>query len=53
MRQLDTFLAILTIGAVGAIGYTLVTHPDGVKAMFDGIDKLLASSYNASLGKQQ
>jgi hypothetical protein len=45
------FLTILTIGAIGAIGYTLVTHPDGVNALFTGTDKLLTSSYQASLGK--
>jgi len=35
VRQFDTFLTILTIGAVGAIVYTLVTHSDGVRALFD------------------
>lgn len=50
MRQIDTFLTILTIGAAGAILFTLVTHPDGVRALFDGADRLLTSSYNASLG---
>lgn len=45
------FLTILTIGAIGAIGFTLVTHADGVKALFDGADALLKTSYAASLGK--
>jgi hypothetical protein len=45
------FLTILTIGAIGAIGYTLVTHPEGVKALMQGTDNLLRSSYQASLGK--
>ena len=44
------FLTILTIGAVGAIGYTLVTNPAGVKALFDGAVNLLKSCYAASLG---
>lgn len=44
-------IGILTIGAIGAIAYTLVKNPDGVKALFEGVDKLLNSSYNASLGK--
>ena len=50
MRQFDTFLTILTIGAVGAIVYTLVTHSDGVRALFDGADHLLQTSVGASLG---
>jgi hypothetical protein len=51
MNQVNGFLTILTIGAVGAILYTLVTNANGVKALFDGVDKLLVSSYQASLGK--
>jgi hypothetical protein len=51
MNQVNGFLTILTIGAVGAILYTLVTNPKGVQALFDGVDKLLVSSYQASLGK--
>ncbi len=47
---LDRFLTILTIGAIGAIVYTLVRNPSGVKALFEGTDKLLVSSYQASLG---
>lgn len=50
MKSLDGVLTILTIGAAGAILYTLVTHPNGVKALFGGVDTLLTSSYNASLG---
>lgn len=45
------FIFILTIGAVGAIGYTLVTNPKGVAALFNGTDALLKTSYAASLGK--
>jgi hypothetical protein len=51
MQQLNGFLTILTIGAVGAILYTLVTNANGVTALFNGADKLLVSSYGASLGK--
>lgn len=47
---LNGFLTILTIGAIGAIVYTLVRNPNGVKALFEGADKLLVSSYQASLG---
>jgi hypothetical protein len=50
MKIADRFLTILTIGAAGAIIYTLVTNPAGVKALFAGIDSLLVSSYRASLG---
>lgn len=51
MKLASGFLSILTIGAVGAIIYTLVTNPGGVKALSDGLDSLLQSSYKASLGK--
>lgn len=51
MQQFNGFLTILTIGAVGAIIYTLVTNPNGVAALFEGTDKLLRTSYAASLGK--
>jgi len=51
MKQADTFLTILTIGAVGAIIYTLVQNPEGVKAIFNGLDQTLLSSYRASLGR--
>jgi hypothetical protein len=44
-------LGILTIGAAGAIVYTVLKNPTGVAALFTGIDGLLRSSYNASLGK--
>jgi hypothetical protein len=47
---LNSFLTILTIGAIGAIVFTLVRNPNGVKALFEGTDKLLVSSYQASLG---
>lgn len=50
---LNGLLTILTIGAAGAIVYTLVRNPTGVRALFDGVDKLLVSSYSASLGKVQ
>jgi hypothetical protein len=51
MKTLTGFMTILTIGAVGAIAYTLVKNPTGVQALFEGVDKLLVSSYQASLGK--
>jgi len=51
MQQVNTFLTILTIGAVGAIVYTLVTNATGVAALFEGADKLLRTSTAASLGK--
>lgn len=47
---LNGLLTILTIGAVGAIVYTLVKNPNGVAALFKGTDALLTSSYKASLG---
>lgn len=45
------FLTILTIGAIGAIIFTAVTHGPGVTALFNGADSLLKSSYGASLGQ--
>jgi hypothetical protein len=51
MTEIRGFLTILTIGAIGAIIYTLATHKDGVAALFEGADKLLKSSYGASLGQ--
>ena len=51
MNEVRGFLTILTIGAIGAIVFTTVTHSDGVRAFFDGADKLLKSSYGASLGQ--
>ena len=51
MSEIRGFLTILTIGAVGAIVYTLVTNPNGVAALFNGTDSLLRTSYAASLGK--
>ena len=51
MKGLEGVLTILTIGAVGAIIFTAVTHPDGVRAVFEGFDRVLTSSYNASLGR--
>lgn len=49
-QGLNGLLTILTIGAIGAIVFTLVRNPNGVKALFEGTDKLLVSSYQASLG---
>ena len=51
VSEFKSFLTILTIGAIGAIVFTAVTHPDGVKAFFQGADSLLKSSYGASLGQ--
>lgn len=47
----DGLITILTIGAIGAVVYTLVRNPAGVNALFKGVDSLLVSSYHASLGK--
>lgn len=50
MPAVNGLFSILMVGAVGAIGYTLVKNPDGVKAFFDGLNNLVTSSYRASLG---
>jgi hypothetical protein len=51
MAELRGFLTILTIGAIGAIVFTAVTHPDGVAALFNGADHLLKTSTAGSLGQ--
>ena len=51
MGEFRSFLTILTIGAIGAIVFTAVTHPSGIAALFNGADSLLKSSYGASLGQ--
>ena len=51
MAEFRSFLTILTIGAVGAIIFTAVTHPEGVRSLFEGANSLLKSSYGASLGQ--
>jgi len=51
MNELRGFLTILTIGAVGAIIFTLVTHGDGVRALFGGIDSLYKTAQAGSLGQ--
>jgi hypothetical protein len=51
MAEVRTFLTILTIGAVGAIIYTLVTHSTGVDALFNGVDKLYKTAQAGSLGQ--
>ena len=51
MSEFRGFLTILTIGAIGAIVFTLVTHPDGVRALFGGVDSLYKSAQAGSLGQ--
>jgi len=51
MAELRSFLTILTIGAIGAIVFTAVTHADGVKALFGGIDSLYRTAQAGSLGQ--
>jgi hypothetical protein len=42
---------ILLLGAVGGIIFTAVTHPDGVKAAFGGLDSLYKTSIAGTLGQ--
>lgn len=51
MAEFRTFLTILTIGAVGAIVYTLVTHDKGITALFNGINGLYRTAQAGSLGQ--
>lgn len=51
MDNVRAFLTILTIGAIGAIAFTAVTHPAGVSAFFNGVDNLYRSAQAGSLGQ--
>lgn len=51
MDTIRGFMTILTIGAIGAIAFTLVTHGDGVKAFFNGVDSLYKTAQAGSLGQ--
>ena len=44
-------LTILTLGAIGGIFFTAVTHPQGLKALVDGIDGLYKSAIGGTLGQ--
>lgn len=44
-KQVDAFMAILLWGAVGAVAFTLVAHPDGVRALLDGLADTLRIGY--------
>ena len=45
------FLNILTLGVVGGIFFTAVTHPTGIKAVVDGADNLYKSAIGGTLGQ--
>jgi len=51
MAELRGFLTLLTIGAIGAIAFTAVTHPQGVSAFFGGVDSLYKTAQAGSLGQ--
>lgn len=53
MNEIRGFMTILTIGAVGAVLFTLVTHGDGVKALFEGVNGLYKSALGGALGQVQ
>jgi hypothetical protein len=44
-------LTILTLGAIGGIFFTGVTHPAGLKALVDGVDSLYKSAIGGTLGQ--
>jgi hypothetical protein len=44
-------MTILTLGAIGGIFFTAVTHPTGLKAMVDGADQLYKSAIGGTLGQ--
>lgn len=51
MSEFRGLLTILTIGAIGAVVFTLVTHPEGVRALFGGVDSLYKTAQAGSLGQ--
>lgn len=51
MAEFRGFLTILTIGAIGAIVFTAVTHPQGISALFGGVDSLYKTAQAGSLGQ--
>lgn len=44
-------MTILTLGVIGAIAFTAVTHADGVAAIFNGVDRLYQSAVAGALGR--
>jgi len=46
-----SLINILTLGAIGGIIFTLVTHPDGLKAAVGGADSLYKSAIGGTLGQ--
>jgi len=44
-------LTILTLGAIGGIVFTAVTHPDGLKAVAGGLDSLYKTAIGGTLGQ--
>lgn len=51
MGSVNSFLTILTLGVVGGIVYTVVQHPEGVKAGFDGLTGLYSAAVKGTYGK--
>jgi len=45
------FLTILTLGAIGGLFFTGVTHPAGLKAIVDGADQLYRTAIGGTLGQ--
>ena len=44
-------LTILTLGVVGGIAFSALTHPDGLKAIADGLDNLYKTAGGLTLGQ--
>ncbi len=44
-------MTILTLGAIGGIFFTAVTHPTGLKAIVDGVDGLYKTALGGTLGQ--
>ena len=51
MNLASGLLSLLAIGFAGGIIYTLVTHPDGVKAITGGLDNLVKTAGALELGQ--
>lgn len=44
-------LTLLLVAGIGAMFYTAVTNPKGIKALGDAADSILKTAYGAELGR--
>ena len=51
MPKAGGVLTLLTVGLAGGILFTVFTHPDGVKALFSGLDSLYKTAGALTVGQ--